>query len=152
MFLCTQGRSSRLWFASLLFCMACLRHLHIFLLPFAWSKIFFFNSFFKKWNLWKVFGVLSRLSSVFILYWKWKSLSHVWLFVTPLTVACQAPLSMEFSRSECWIGLPFPSPGNLPNPGIEPRSSTLQADSLPSEPPRKPLCFITLLLFTLLNQ
>ena len=51
-----------------------------------------------------------------------------------LTVAYQALLSMGFSRQECWSGLPFPSPGNLPNPGIEPRSPTLQADALPSEP------------------
>ena len=41
---------------------------------------------------------------------------------------------MGFSRQECWSGLPFPSPGNLPNPGIEPGSPTLQADALPSEP------------------
>ena len=46
---------------------------------------------------------------------------------------------MEFSRQEYWWGLPFPSPGGLPDPGIEPRSSTLQADALPSEPPGKPL-------------
>ena len=59
----------------------------------------------------------------------------VWLFVTPWTVAYQAPLSMEFSRQEYWSGLPFPSPGDLPNPEIEPRSPALQADSLPSEPP-----------------
>ena len=52
---------------------------------------------------------------------------------------CQAPLSLEFSRQEYWIGQPFPSPGDLPNPGIEPRSPTLQADSLPSEPPVKPV-------------
>ena len=45
----------------------------------------------------------------------------------------QAPPSVGFSRQEYWSGLPFPSPGNLPDPGIEPRSSTLQADSLPSE-------------------
>ena len=45
---------------------------------------------------------------------------------------------MEFSRPEYWSGLPFPSPGDLPNPGIEPRSPTLQADSLPAEPPGKP--------------
>ena len=45
---------------------------------------------------------------------------------------------MEFSRPEYWSGLPFPSPGDLPNPGIEPRSPTLQADSLPTEPPGKP--------------
>ena len=52
----------------------------------------------------------------------------------PWTVACQAPLSTEFSRQVFWSGLPFPSPGDLPNPGIEPRSPTLKADSLPSEP------------------
>ena len=46
-------------------------------------------------------------------------LSHVWLFVTPWTVACQAPLSMQFSRQEYWSGLPFPTPGDLPHPGIE---------------------------------
>ena len=49
-------------------------------------------------------------------------LSCVRLFATPWTVAHQAPLSMEFSRQECWSGLPFPSPGNLPNPGTEPES------------------------------
>ena len=64
-----------------------------------------------------------------------KSLSHVWLFVTPWTVAYQAALPMGFSKQEYWSGLPFPSPGDLPNPGIEPRSPTLQADALPSEPP-----------------
>ena len=57
----------------------------------------------------------------------------------PWTVACQAPLSMEFSRQEYWSGLPFPSLGDLPKPGIEPRSSALQADFLPSEPLGKPL-------------
>ena len=51
--------------------------------------------------------------------------------------AHQAPLSMEFSRKECWSGLPFPSPGDLPNPGIEPGSPALPADSLLSEPPGK---------------
>ena len=50
----------------------------------------------------------------------------------------QAPLSMGFSRQEYWSGLPFPSPGDLFNPGIEPRSPTLQADALSSEPPGKP--------------
>ena len=56
-----------------------------------------------------------------------KSLSRVQLFVTPWTVAYQAPLSMEFSREEYWSGLLFPSVGDLPDPGIEPRSPTLQA-------------------------
>ena len=60
-----------------------------------------------------------------------KSLSHVRLFVTPWTVAHQAPPSMEFSRQEYWSGLPFPSSGYLPNPGIEPGSPTLQTDALP---------------------
>ena len=63
-----------------------------------------------------------------------KLLSHVQLFVTPWTVAHQAPPSMEFSRQEYWSGLPFPSPGVLPDPETEPRSPTLQADALPSEP------------------
>ena len=58
--------------------------------------------------------------------------------VTPWTVACQSPLSVEFSRQEYWNGLPFPSPGDLPNPGIEPGSAALQADVLPSEPSGKP--------------
>ena len=58
---------------------------------------------------------------------------------TPWTVARQAPLSMKFSRQEYWSGLPFPSPGNLPDPGIEPGSPALWADTLQSEPPGKPL-------------
>ena len=64
-------------------------------------------------------------------------LSRVRLFATPWTVACQVP-SIGFSRQEYWSGLLFHSPGDLPNPGIKPRSPTLPADSLPSEPPRKP--------------
>ena len=51
----------------------------------------------------------------------------------PWTVACQAPLSMGFSRQEYWSGLLFPSPGDLPNPGTEPKSPALQADDLPTE-------------------
>ena len=68
---------------------------------------------------------------------KVKSLSCVQFFATPWTVAYQAPPSMGFSRQESWSGLPFPSPGDLPDPGIETRSSTLQADALTSEPPGK---------------
>ena len=64
---------------------------------------------------------------------KWNSLSHVWFFAIPWTIQ-----SMEFSRPEHWSGYPFPSPGDLPNPGIEPRSPPLQVDSLPAEPPGKP--------------
>ena len=64
---------------------------------------------------------------------KVKSLSRARLFVTPWTVAYRAPLSMGFSRQEYWSGLPLPSPGDLPNPGIEPRSPALQEGSLPTE-------------------
>ena len=66
-----------------------------------------------------------------------KSLSRVQLFATPWTVAYQAPPSMGFSRQECWSGLPFPSPGELPDPGIESGSPALPADTLLSEPPEK---------------
>ena len=64
-----------------------------------------------------------------------KLLSRVQLFAIPWTVAHQAPLSMGILQASGW---PCPPPGDLPNPGIEPRSPTLQADSLPSEPPGKP--------------
>ena len=63
-------------------------------------------------------------------------LGHVRLFV-----ACQSPLSMEFSRQDYWTELPFPPPGDHPHPGIKPGSPALQADSLPSEPPGKPSHF-----------
>ena len=67
-----------------------------------------------------------------------KSLSYVQLFATPWAVAYQAPLSMEFSRQEYWSGLPFPSPGDLPYPGIKPRSPALQVNFLSAEPQGKP--------------
>ena len=82
-----------------------------------------------------------------LLYWlcqslwlrkvKVKLLSHAQLLATPWTVVYQTPPSMGFSRQEYWSGLPFPPPQDLPNPDIEPRSPALQADALPSEPPRK---------------
>ena len=74
--------------------------------------------------------------------------SHVQLFATLWTVAHQAPLSMGFSRQEYWSGLSFLLLGDLPNQGIKPRSPTLQADSLPTEPPGKPNK-LTLLLLSL---
>ena len=76
---------------------------------------------------------------------KMKSLSRVRPFATLWTVAHQAPQSVGFSRQEYWSGLPFPSPGDLPNPGIEPRSPTLQADTLTSEPPGKPIYCIKIM-------
>ena len=74
-----------------------------------------------------------------------KSLSPVRLFATPWTVAYQASQTMGFSRQEYWSGLPFPSPGDLPNPGIQPGSPTML---LPSEPPGKPLAHTILLMLT----
>ena len=71
---------------------------------------------------------------------KVKLLNRVRLFVTPWTIAYQASPSMGFSRQEYWSGLPFPSPGDFPNPVIEPRSPALWADALPSEPPGKLTC------------
>ena len=72
---------------------------------------------------------------------KVKSLSHVRL-ETPWTAADQAPQSMGFSRQAYWSGVPLPSPGDLPDPGIKPRSPEPQADSLPSEPPAQPWCCV----------
>ena len=73
-------------------------------------------------------------------------LSYIQLFAIPRVVACQAPLSMGVSRKEYWSGLPFPSPENLPDPGIKPKSLILQEDTLLSEPPGKPinLCYLFL--------
>ena len=70
---------------------------------------------------------------------KVKPLSRVQLFATPWTIAHQAPPSMGFSRPEYWSGLPFPSPGDLPDPGIEPGSPASQADALLSEPRSEPM-------------
>ena len=61
--------------------------------------------------------------------------SCIRLFTTPWIVSCLAPLPMDFSRQKYWSGLPFPTPGDLPDPGIKPISPALQADSLLSEPP-----------------
>ena len=74
-------------------------------------------------------------SSLYLLIpkWKWKLFSHVRLFVTSWTIQ-----SKEYSRPKYWSGQPFPFPGDLPNPGIKPRSPTLKTDSLPAEPQGKP--------------
>ena len=63
---------------------------------------------------------------------------HVQLFATPWSIARQAPLSMGFSRQEYWSLLPFPAPGDLPDPGVEPGAPALQADPLLPEPPEQP--------------
>ena len=76
----------------------------------------------------------------------------VGLCATPWTVAHQAPLFVRFSKQEDWSTLPCPPPGDLPDPGIEPKSPTLQADSLPAEPPGKPYelsCYLAIPLLGL---
>ena len=78
----------------------------------------FFSLLFLSLDLFHWLGPLERK--------KVKSLSRVQLFATSWTLACQAPLSMGFSRQEYWSGLPFPSPGDLPDPGIKPGSPVLQ--------------------------
>ena len=103
------------------------------------SKRLFYTSVFLCCLTYRVI-ITIFLNSIYMCWVKWvKSLSRVRLFATPQTVAYQAPLSMGFSKQECWSGLPFPSLGDLPNPGIRPRSPALQTDALPSEPPGKPL-------------
>ena len=64
------------------------------------------------------------------------------LFATPWTVHCWAPLCMGFPRVEYWSGLPFPSPGDLPNPGMEAASPALAGEFFTTEPPGKPLLFL----------
>ena len=72
-----------------------------------------------------------------MLEWVLSRFSHVRLFATQQAIACQAPLSMGFSRQEYWSGLPFPSPGDLPDPGIEPMSPALTGWFFTTEPPGK---------------
>ena len=79
--------------------------------------------FFEEW-----FWLLIKLEECLHFTCKWQLLSHVWLFVAPGTVTHQAPPSMQFSRQEYWSGLPFSSPGDLPDPGNEPRFPALSAD------------------------
>ena len=83
---------------------------------------------------------------------KVKLLSRFRLFATPWTIAYQAPPSVEFSRQEYWSGLPFPSPGDLPNTGIEPGSPALQAGALPSAPSGKMLGHNQSLLISLRSR
>ena len=87
----------------------------------------------KSKSLYMTFNVFQNCMCVYGL------LSHVQLIVTPWTVACQAPLSMKFSGQEYCSGLPFPPPGELPDPGMEPISSALKGGVFTTEPPGKPM-------------
>ena len=104
--------------------------------------------FFRR--LLRVMGDYHSLITYLFFKRKWKSSrSVVSDSVTPWTVAYQAPLSMGFSRQECWSGVSLPSPGDLPDPGLKSGSPTLQAEALPSEPPGKPIYSLTTYLFML---
>ena len=80
----------------------------------------------RRW-WWDYVEMIVLFFNIYTWQWKWKLLGHIQLFATPWTIR-----SMEFSRQEYWNGLPFPFPGHLPNPGIEPQSPALQADCLTS--------------------
>ena len=91
-----------------------------------------------KINWLNKYGPISVLHCIPLIYLcEVKSLNPVRLFATPWTVAYRAPQYMEFSRQEYWSGLPFPSPGDLPNPRIKPGSPVLRTDVFPSKPPGK---------------
>ena len=93
----------------------------------------------RNWKILKEIGIADHLTCLLRnLYASQEATVRPGL-CNPWTVAHQAPPSMGFSRQEYWSGLPFPSPGDLPDPVIEPRSPTLQADALTSAPPGKPL-------------
>ena len=113
--------------------------------PYSFQKLILYHSSFPpilSTILKKISKSVLSLCGIRKWKWKWKSLIHGRLFATPWTVACQASLAMEFSRQESLSGLPFISPGDLPDPEIELRSPALQAGSLPSESPGKPICGI----------
>ena len=85
--------------------------------------------------------ILCLLKCEYAAYVGAELLRRVWLFVTPWTVACQIPLSIEFSRQEYWSWLSFPTPGDLPNPGIEARCPALAGGFFTTEPHGKPCIY-----------
>ena len=109
-----------------------------------------FSPSYYGWQLdgerWTAIFTTSKANWAFFTTWIWQVARQVKVLVAhscptlcnPWTVDCQVPLAMGFSRQEYWSGLPFPSLGNLPDPGVKPGSPALQADSLSSETPRKP--------------
>ena len=115
------------------------RNISFFHCPQFLTWLFDIQRILKTEILWQAHMVAKLGLNCFVCYSLSQSCSN---FCNPKTVVHQAPLSMGFSRQEYWSGLPFPSPGGLPNPGIEPRSPAFQADFLLSEPPGKPRLFI----------
>ena len=100
-----------------------------------WTELVFFFRFFTIIGYYKILSIVPCATQ----YTHAQLPSPVWVFVTPWTVACQAPLSMGFPRQEYWSGLPFPSLGDLSNPGIEPTSPVLTGRFFTSKPPGKPI-------------
>ena len=104
---------------------------------------------FYKFKIFKNCVIYTRafiiiLKCVLLMKVKSESISPVWLFAASGIIVSQAPLSMGFSRQEYWDGLPFPSPGDLPDPGIKLGSPAFHMDCLPSEPSRK--CYLWLVV------
>ena len=121
-------------------CVCVLSHVQLFAIPWTVALQAPLSTEFSRQEYWSVLPFpppIMIMREMQIKTTMRRHLSPIQLFATPWTVAYQAPLSMEFSRQEYWSGLPFPSPWDLPDPGIEPRSPALQADTLPSEPPGK---------------
>ena len=85
------------------------------------------------------YNIYIYLNYVYMCVWRGVVAQMCPTLCSPWTIACKAPLSMEFSRQESWSGLPFPCLGDHSDPGIKPRSPALQVDTLPSEPPGKPI-------------
>ena len=104
------------------------------------NNIFFLTIKFKPNNTTFYSFALGAYDNLFIfMLFQDGILNTIKMYLRPLRLACKAPLSMEFSRQGYWSGLPFSSPEVLPDPGFKPRSPALQVDSLPSEPPGKPI-------------
>ena len=124
-----------LWIYVLLSLYKVFKYLYSLFLAFYWISQLLFALLFLLMVETSISLHLVITSTFKLLLYEWvKLLSRVWPFPTPWSVAYQAPPSMGFSRQEYWT-LPFPSPGDLPDPGIEPRSPALRVDALPSEPP-----------------
>ena len=123
--------------------------INLFFLPFLKSILFVYNPFFilTAYYLCQLISMTICVCSIFVgssssccccVLCCAQMQSCVWFFVIPWAVTCQAPLSMGFFQQEYWSGLPFPTPGDLPDSGIEPTSLAWQADSFTTAPPGKP--------------
>ena len=115
---CTTGRFFTVWATK----EALYIHIHIYICVHIYT---IYTHIYMCVHIYTLYTYIYVCIYVYIYELKWSPLSRVWLLATLWTVAYQAPLSMRFSRQKYWSGLPFPSPGDLPEPGIEPRSPAL---------------------------